>query len=254
MLEIAGQLGGVVADGYRHSYATGIESDRKADLRVVPCRVLLLGPPGVGKGTQAKELENLWGIPSISTGSLLRAHVDQRTSLGCAAQEIMQRGELVPDSMLYQIVEDRLRGSDAAGGFILDGFPRTLGQAVWLEDLLADLGQASSTIVIRIRMGYRQLLRRITGRRNCPVCETTYNILVNPPKRDGLCNKDGAALIQRTDDTEAIFGKRMRGYSKLTAPVVDYYRTLGRFADVDGNKPIGVITAGITAAIDRLSQ
>ena len=254
MPETARQLGRLVVSENRHSYTSKIETTQTVAVKPDLFRILLLGAPGVGKGTQAKELECLLGIPSISTGNLLRAHVGQRTSLGRVAEGIMGRGELVPDPLLYQIVAERLQERDTAGGFILDGFPRTLNQAVWLEDRLATLGNESPTIALRLRMGYKQLLRRVTGRRNCPVCQSIYNIFVNPPKRDGLCEKDGSALVQRTDDTVSIFENRMRAYSELTAPIVEHYRRLGRFADVDGDRPIEVITAGIAVAIANLRQ
>jgi len=229
-----------------------VEQGREAGSITVPGPILLLGAPGVGKGTQAKELVKLWGIPQISTGDLLRANVAQRTQLGRAAKELMERGELVPDSLVNEMVATRLKEPDAARGYILDGFPRTLGQASWLDGRLASEGGTLPVIAVSIQVDYNQLLRRITGRRNCPVCATIYNIHMNPPKRDGFCDVEGAALVQRADDTEQVFKERMRAYSGLTAPVVEHYRALGRFAEVDGDRPIGVIAAGIVAAVERL--
>jgi len=220
----------------------------------VPGPILLLGAPGVGKGTQAKELVKLWGIPQISTGDLLRANVARRTQLGRAAKELMERGELVPDSLVNEMVATRLKEPDATRGYILDGFPRTLGQAHWLDGRLEAEGGPLPVIAVSIQVDYNQLLRRITGRRNCPVCATIYNIHMNPPKRDGFCDVEGAALVQRADDTEKVFKERMRAYSGLTAPVIEHYRTLGRFAEVDGDRPIGVIAAGIVAAVERLRK
>jgi adenylate kinase len=208
----------------------------------------------VGKGTQAKELVKLWGIPQISTGDLLRANVARGTSVGRVAKELMGRGELVPDSLVDEMVAARLKEPDTANGYILDGFPRTLGQAGWLDGRLASEKQALPVIAVSIQVDYNQLLRRITGRRNCPVCATIYNIHMNPPKRDGFCDVEGAALVQRADDTEKVFNERMRAYSGLTAPVIEHYRTLGRFAEVDGDRPIGVIAAGIVAAVERLRK
>ena len=229
-----------------------VEQGREAGSITVPGPILLLGAPGVGKGTQAKELVKLWGIPQISTGDLLRANVAQRTQLGRAAKELMERGELVPDSLVNEMVATRLKEPDAARGYILDGFPRTLGQASWLDGRLAAEGGTLPVIAVSIQVDYNQLLRRITGRRNCPVCATIYNIFMNPPKRDGFCDVEGAALVQRADDTEQVFKERMRAYSGLTAPVVEHYRALGRFAEVDGDRPIAVIAAGIVAAVERL--
>ena len=231
-----------------------VEQGREAGSITVPGPILLLGAPGVGKGTQAKELVKLWGIPQISTGDLLRANVARRTQLGRAAKELMERGELVPDSLVNEMVATRLKEPDATRGYILDGFPRTLGQAHWLDGRLEAEGGPLPVIAVSIQVDYNQLLRRITGRRNCPVCATIYNIHMNPPKRDGFCDVEGAALVQRADDTEKVFKERMRAYSGLTAPVIEHYRTLGRFAEVDGDRPIGVIAAGIVAAVERLRK
>jgi adenylate kinase len=228
----------------------GLESDRKT----VPGPILLLGAPGVGKGTQAKELVKIWGIPQISTGDLLRANVAQGTQLGRVAKEIMGRGELVPDSLVDEMVAVRLQQPDTVNGYILDGFPRTLGQAGWLDGRLATQPDTLPVVAVSIQVNYNQLLRRITGRRNCPVCQTIYNVNVNPPKKDGFCDIEGAALTQRADDTEEVFKERMRAYGALTAPVVEHYRALGRFAEVDGDRPIGAIAAGIVAAVERLRQ
>jgi len=229
---------------------TEIEGGREMDRKIVPGPILLLGAPGVGKGTQAKELVKLWGIPQISTGDLLRANVAQGTALGQVAKEIMARGELVPDSLVEEMAAVRLQQPDTANGYILDGFPRTLGQANWLDGRLA--AQSLTVVAVNIRVDYNQLLRRITGRRICPVCQTIYNVYVNPPKREGFCDIDGAALIQRADDTEEVFKERMRAYEALTAPVVEHYRTLGRFAEVDGDRPIPEIAAEIVSAVERL--
>jgi adenylate kinase len=231
-----------------------MESGRDTETKTVPGPILLLGAPGVGKGTQAKELVKLWGIPQISTGDLLRANVTQGTQLGRVAKEIMGRGELVPDSLVDEMVAVRLQAPDTVNGYILDGFPRTLGQAGWLDGRLAAQAQGLPVIAVSIQVDYNQLLRRITGRRNCPVCQTIYNVYMNPPTRDGFCNVEGAALVQRADDTEEVFKERMRAYVALTAPVVEHYRAQGRFAEVDGDRSIVAIAAGIVAAVERLRQ
>lgn len=219
-----------------------------------PGPVLLLGAPGVGKGTQAKELIKFWGIPHISTGDLLRGNVAKGTELGRQAKEIMGRGDLVPDELVNEMVAARLEEPDTANGYILDGFPRTLGQAKWLDNRLAAQVGTLPVVAASIQVGYNQLLRRITGRRNCPVCQSIYNVHVKPPKRDGFCDADGAALVQRADDTEKVFEERMRAYKASTAPVVEHYRALGRFAEVDGDRPIAEIAAGIVAAVERLRK
>ncbi|HUV70195.1 MAG TPA: adenylate kinase [Terracidiphilus sp.] len=233
---------------------SAVHQGREAGRKTTPGPILLLGAPGVGKGTQAKELVKIWGIPQISTGDLLRANVSQGTQLGRIAQEIMGRGELVPDSLVDEMVAVRLRQPDTANGYILDGFPRTLGQAGWLDGRLAAQPNTLPVVAVSIQVNYNQLLRRITGRRNCPVCQTIYNVYVNPPKKDGFCDIDGAALTQRADDTEEVFKERMRAYGALTAPVVEHYRALGRFAEVDGDRPISAIASGIVAAVERLRQ
>ena len=231
-----------------------VEQGRETGSKTVPGPILLLGAPGVGKGTQAKELVKLWGIPQISTGDLLRANVARGTSLGRVAKEIMGRGELVPDSLVDEMVAVRLKEPDTANGYILDGFPRTLGQAGWLDGRLASAAKSLPVIAVSIQVDYNQLLRRITGRRNCPVCATIYNIHMNSPKKDGFCDVEGAALVQRADDTEQVFQERMRAYTGLTAPVVEHYRALGRFAEVDGDRPRGLIAAAIVAAVERLRK
>ncbi len=229
---------------------TAMETAWPVGLGTSAPQILLLGPPGVGKGTQARELERLWGVPHISTGDVLRTNVAQGTSLGRMAQAIMKRGELVPDLLVCEIVAARLQEPDTFGGYILDGFPRTLGQAVWLDKRLAELGHGDSIIAVGMRMKRKLLLRRITGRRTCPLCQSTYNVYQNPPKRGEFCDLDGATLIQRADDAEQVFEERVRTYESLTAPVVEHYRALGRFVGVQGDRPIGEIAAEIAAAVD----
>ena len=236
------------------SSGTGINQGRETGRKTLPGPILLLGAPGVGKGTQAKELVKIWGIPQISTGDLLRGNVAQGTELGRIAKEIMGRGELVPDSLVNQMVAVRLEQPDTAKGYILDGFPRTLPQANWLDGRLAAQGGGLPVVAVSIHVEYNDLLRRITGRRNCPVCQSIYNVHGKPPKKEGLCDVEGAALVQRADDTEKVFEERMRAYEASTAPVVEHYRAQGRFAEVDGNRPITEIAAGIVAAVERLRR
>ena len=179
-----------------------VETHREISSKIIPGPILLLGAPGVGKGTQAKELVRLWGIPQISTGDLLRANVSKGTPLGKIAKATMDRGELVPDSLVNDMVAARLQEPDTIKGYILDGFPRTLPQAGWLDARLAAQQVSLPLVAVSIHVDYNQLLRRITGRRNCPVCQTIYNVYSHPPKVDEICDIEGAALVRRADDTE----------------------------------------------------
>jgi adenylate kinase len=219
---------------------------------IAPGPILLLGAPGVGKGTQSDELVKLWGIPHISTGNLLRAHRDQGTELGKMAEAIMNQGKLVPDTLVNEMVAVRLSEPDTVRGFILDGFPRTLAQADWLDGWLAGQPQVLPVVAVSIQVDYTHLLQRITGRRSCPVCGTIYNVFLKPSKIAGVCDLEGAALIQRSDDTEICFDGRMRTYESLTAPVIEHYRALSRFAEVNGDQPVADVAASIVSTVERL--
>jgi adenylate kinase len=232
--------------------ASNQETGRRTEILSVPGPILLLGAPGVGKGTQAQELVKTWGIPQISTGDLLRGHIARGTELGKMAKEIIGRGELVSDSLVNEMVAHRLTEPDTANGYILDGFPRTLGQAHWLDGRLAQLGGSLPVVAVAIQVSYNQLLRRITGRRSCPNCKRIYNIYMNPPQNEGVCDEDGSLLATRADDTEIVFQERMRTYEAQTAPVIEHYRGLGRFAEVDGDGAIEGIAAGMVAAVENL--
>jgi adenylate kinase len=236
------------------SSVVAVEQGRETGSRTVPGPILLLGAPGVGKGTQAKELVKLWGIPQISTGDLLRANAAKGTPLGKITKEIMHRGALVPDHLVNEMVDQRLNQPDTAKGYILDGFPRTLGQADWLDGHLTAEEGSLPVVAVMIQVDYNQLLRRITGRRICPVCQRIYNIYTNPPQRSGFCDIDGTRLVQRADDAEQVFAERMRAYADMTAPVIDHYRGMGRFAEVNGDRPVEVVTAGIVAEVERMRQ
>ncbi|HEX4007013.1 MAG TPA: adenylate kinase [Acidobacteriaceae bacterium] len=220
--------------------------------QIAPGPILLLGAPGVGKGTQAKALVAKWGIPQISTGDLLRYHRDHGTPLGVQAKQIMDQGHLVPDELVNRMVAERLQQPDTVQGFILDGYPRTLGQAHWLDTHIGADPQALPVIAVSLQVGYTVLLRRITGRRNCPVCGTIYNIYLHPPKADEQCDLDGRQLARRSDDTEEVFRERMRTYETQTAPVVEHYRALGRFEEVNGDQPVDTVAAAVVAAVARL--
>ncbi len=232
--------------------AAAEHGSRQQSPKLTPGPILLLGAPGVGKGTQAKELMAKWGIPQISTGDLLRYHRDHGTPLGLKAKAVMDRGNLVPDDLVNQMVAERLTQPDTAEGYILDGFPRTLGQAEWLDQHIGADPRALPVVAVSIQVSYTQLLRRITGRRSCPACGTIYNIYLQPPKVDEKCDLDGTPLVRRSDDTEEVFRERMRTYESQTAPVVEHYRALGRFAEVDGEKPVDQVAADVMAAVARL--
>jgi adenylate kinase len=232
--------------------ASALHSESQEQLKAAPGPILLIGAPGVGKGTQAKELVAAWGIPQISTGDLLRGNVSRGTVLGKTARAIMDRGELVSDDLVNQMVAERLKDPDTAAGYILDGFPRTLGQANWLDQHLSADQHSLPVIAVSIQVSYNQLLRRITGRRICPVCGSIYNIYLQPPKVAGVCDLDGTLLVQRPDDTEEVFEERMRAYDSLTAPVVEHYRALGRFEEVNGEQSVSAVTAEVMQAVKRL--
>ncbi len=216
--------------------------------------MLLLGAPGVGKGTQAQFLVGEYGIPQISTGDLLRSNIAKGTPLGLQAKEVLASGQLVSDDLVNQMAWARILADDTERGYILDGFPRTLNQAHFLDGQLAAsaLRPNLPVVAISIVVGYDQLQRRITGRRICPVCKSIYNVYSSPPKAPGQCDVEGAELTQRSDDTEAVFHDRMKVFEEQTAPVVEHYRALGRFEEVDGEQPVEAVTAAIEAALVRL--
>jgi len=202
--------------------------------------IVLLGPPGAGKGTQAKRITERYGIPQISTGDLLRENVKNGTVLGLKAKDIMARGELVPDELLYDMVAERLRRPDCERGYILDGFPRTAAQAAWLDGFLEreiiDNSKRGSWLpfVISVDVDYNVLLLRLTGRRTCPTCERIYNVHYQPPRVDQVCDVDGAKLVTRNDDREEVIRERLQAYERQTRPVAEYFQQKGRLVRVDG--------------------
>lgn len=217
----------------------------------LPGPVLLLGAPGVGKGTQAKRLMDEFRIPQISTGDLLREHRRNQTPLGMMAEQIMAKGQLVPDDLVNQMVATRLTEPDTQRGYILDGFPRTLNQAEWLDGQLAEA--PLPVVAVSIVVPERILLERITGRLSCPVCGAIYNTFSGPPKQAGVCDREGAPLVQRADDTEAVFRERMKAFESKTAAVIEYYRAHGgRFAEVDGDLPVDAVMQSIRTTLFRL--
>ena len=215
--------------------------------------VILMGAPGAGKGTQAKLISERYGIPQVSTGDLLRDNVARSTELGKKADPIMKSGNLVPDDLMLAMVADRLRQPDARRGFILDGFPRTVGQAEWLDGYLQSAsfdGRGIPPVVVYIRVSYNQLLQRLTGRRSCPVDGRIYNIYFQPPKDDELCDSCGSRLVQRKDDKEDVISERLNSYERQTLPLVEYYSRKGSLHELNGERSVDQVTADTLAIIE----
>lgn len=218
--------------------------------------VILLGAPGAGKGTQAKMIVERYAIPQISTGDLLRDHVRRGTELGNQAKAIIESGQFVSDDIVEHMVAERLREPDCARGFILDGFPRTLGQAQWLDHwLTTQLFENSGVnnaapLVINLAVGYNLLLQRLTGRRSCPTCGRIYNIYFTPPRVADLCDNDSTRLITRRDDCEEVISERLKEYETRTLPLIDYYRKKGQLCEVDAGGRVDEISAEALKLID----
>ncbi|MEJ2182532.1 MAG: adenylate kinase [Nitrospirota bacterium] len=211
-------------------------------------RLVLLGAPGAGKGTQAKKLIEKYGIPQISTGDLLRKAVADGTSLGKEAKAYMDKGELVPDSVVLGMVKERLDQPDAREGFILDGFPRNTAQAKALDEMLGGMGMPlDGAISVDVPSG--DLMKRLTGRRTCKQCGQMYNVYFNPPRKEGVCDNCGGELFQRDDDREETIRKRLEVYEAQTAPLAEYYKDKGILKSVDGTGSIEEIFERMTAAV-----
>lgn len=217
--------------------------------------VILLGAPGAGKGTQAKLIMQRYGVPQISTGDLLRENVARGTELGKQAKVFMDKGELVPDQLVCNMVAVRLRDVDCEPGFILDGFPRTVPQAEWLDGLLAgeffEKRCNTPPVVVNFRVSYNQLLRRLTGRRTCPTCGRIYNVYFQPPRVADTCDVDGSELVTRKDDSEEVIAERLKAYERQTLPLIDYYRRQGRLREIDGDQALEQVTAETLRAIEN---
>ncbi|RKP45122.1 adenylate kinase [Cohnella endophytica] len=210
--------------------------------------ILFMGPPGAGKGTQAERIVEQFGIPHISTGDAFRLAIKQGTPIGKKAKDFIDQGLLVPDEVTNGIVRERLAESDCANGFLLDGFPRTLAQAEALDGMLAEMGRKIEHVInLKVDPGF--LLARITGRRICKTCGTTYHVVFNPPKQEGICDKDGGELYQRPDDTEEKVATRLEEYTNKTAPLLTYYGEKGSLREVDGEKDIDEVTTEIASLL-----
>jgi adenylate kinase len=212
--------------------------------------LIFLGAPGAGKGTQAREVSKHFSIPQISTGDILREAVRNQTPLGIAAKAKMEAGELVPDEVVCGIVEQRIDQPDCQKGFILDGFPRTLAQAEFVDKMLQEKGKGNP-LVLDIVVDRDLLLKRLTGRRTCSRCGELYNIYVSPPRVEGVCDKDGGTLLQRADDSEETIRQRLVAYEKQTSPLIAYYRSKGVLHEVDGNRRPELIAEELIASLGK---
>ena len=213
--------------------------------------IILMGLPGAGKGTQASEIVKKFPIPHISTGDMFRKAIKDETDLGKEAKSYMDRGELVPDEVTVGIVKERISEGDAKKGFLLDGFPRTIDQAEALNSIMAELDR-SIDAVINIEVPEEELMNRLTGRRICEKCGTTYHLVFNPPKVEGICDLDGGKLYQREDDNPETVSNRLKVNVKQSKPILEYYDNKGVLKNIDGSKDIEEVTTDVIDILDQL--
>jgi adenylate kinase len=213
--------------------------------------LILFGPPGAGKGTQAERLQADFRLPFISTGEMLRANVKEGTELGKKAKQYMDRGDLVPDDLMVAMAVERLQEDDARDGFILDGFPRTIEQATALDKALADLGRRITAAVL-VDVPDEEVIRRLSGRRVCVKAGHNYHVDFDPPKHDEVCDQDGSRLIQRDDDKPEVVEKRLRVYHEQTEPLIEYYDKQGLMRRIDGTRSPAEVHDHIRAVIATL--
>ncbi|MBN1677970.1 MAG: adenylate kinase [Candidatus Thermoplasmatota archaeon] len=211
-------------------------------------KLVIFGPPSAGKGTQAQKLAEKYGLPQVATGDLLREHVAKKTPIGLKVKAYLDSGRLGPDDLIVQMISERVSKPDCKNGYILDGFPRTIGQARELEKM------TDVDLVLNIVVDFEVLVERAVGRRICPRCAAVYHVKFNPPKQEGVCDKCGSALIQRDDDKETTVRNRLNVYQDQTAPLVEHYRTKGKLVDIDGSGGIDAVQAQMVRAIDRLKK
>jgi len=209
-----------------------------------------MGLPGAGKGTQADKISTEYRIPHISTGDMFRLAIKEGTALGKKAKAFMDQGDLVPDEVTIGIVEDRLKKDDCANGFLLDGFPRTIAQAEALQTLLSNLDKTIDH-VLHIDVPEEKLVERLTGRRICPTCGATYHVIYNPPKEEGVCDRDGSRLIQREDDKAETVKNRLAVNLKQTQPLLDFYKEKGYLQTIDGDRDINEVFADVRNLIEK---
>lgn len=221
-------------------------------MKVLSRALIFLGPPGAGKGTQAREISRRYGIPHLSTGDMFREHIVRGTDLGRRAKPVMDSGQLVPDEIVLGMVEERISRPDCAAGFVLDGFPRTLAQAEALEKILEGhhLGRP---VVVNFVVDPELMFRRMEGRRTCSQCGQIYNLHDSPPRQPGRCDKCGGALMQRPDDRPEVMRERRAAYERQTRPLVDYYQARGQLFEVDGSKDVESVRRDLLALLDRAS-
>ncbi len=212
--------------------------------------IILMGPPGCGKGTQGKMLEERYGVPQLSTGDMLRAAVREGTAVGREAKLFMDRGELVPDATIVGVIAERLEQTDCAKGCIFDGFPRSLGQAEALDRMLQESGRALNAVV-NIAVSDEEVVKRLTGRRQCRNCGTGFHVAFKTPQQEGVCDACGGELYQRDDDNEQTIRDRLRVYNEQTAPLIEYYRERGLLQNVEGQGSIDEIFEKVCAAIEE---
>ena len=213
--------------------------------------IILMGLPGAGKGTQASEIVKKFPIPHISTGDMFRKAIKDETNLGKEAKSYMDRGELVPDEVTVGIVKERISEDDAKKGFLLDGFPRTIEQAEALNQIMSELDR-DIDVVINIEVPEEELMNRLTGRRICEKCGTTYHLVFNPPKVDGICDIDGGKLYQREDDNPETVSNRLSVNVKQSKPILEYYNDKGVLKNIDGSKDIEKVTDDVIGILNHL--
>ncbi len=215
-------------------------------------RVILLGAPGAGKGTQCKRIVARYGVLHLSSGDILRQHRAEGTELGKKAQSYMDSGALVPDDLIVEMMAEAMKNAPA-GGYVLDGFPRTVNQAIELDKSLSESGQKIDAIV-NLKVSDEVVLERITGRRSCPKCGAVYHIRNLKPKVEGVCDNDGTELVQRPDDTSEVVANRLKTYCEQTRPVVDYYKNNGSVCDIDANEGADKVDALLFEKLDALTE